>query len=187
MQSFYSKIMSTADRLDSAQIMSEVEFKGFDPIAYTDTIMTDPLELSLKIGVVGALRGGNWKKIKDTHIDFASVGYVENISPGQKNPTVKTILRTTAVLAPEIAHFLERDPKLKKRIKDSVVPACLQFPAAACVIMGPKARDEHIKFCKAFSALLPSGDFNMEIYRNMMKTQRDMKAQTEHVLEFLAS
>jgi hypothetical protein len=186
MDSFLAKVLAVADKLDAHQVISELEFKGFDPMAYLDTISKDSIELSLKIGITGAIRGGNWNKLKDTHIDFAAAGYVEELSPGKKDATVKTILRTTAVLAPEIAHILEKDGSLKKRIKDSVVPACLQFPAAGSITMGPKARAAHIDYCKRFSALLPGGQFNQDIYNAMCKSTRDMAAISDEVRSFIS-
>jgi hypothetical protein len=185
--SFLKALNEAVQTMDAHEAISSLEFKGFDPEAYIDTLKEDDVQMTLKIACTGAIRGSNWKKIKDTHIDFQAMGYTEKLVGGKKDTTVKTITRTTAVLAPQVALFLEREKNLKKRIQDSPVPAALQFPAAACIEMSPKARQQHIEFCIEFSKLLPNGKFSIGIYNQMSKTPHKVEFKTQMMLEFVNS
>jgi beta-glucosidase/6-phospho-beta-glucosidase/beta-galactosidase len=173
------------DTVDAHQLISELEFKGFDPRSYLDTLKEDDPGITLKIAITGAIRGTNWKKLKDTNLDFAALGYVDKLMPGKKDATVKTIIRTTSVLASQVAQILEMEKNLKKRNIESIVPACMQFPAAACIDMSDTARKAHIEYCKWFSELLPNGEFSLNIYNQMCKNPVKTEFKTEEAKSFI--
>jgi len=74
-----------------------------------------------------------------------------------------TILRFTASIPHWVAFWLF-SVNIEKKIETEECPGWLQFPGAASLPMGKKQRIAHISFCKAFSALLPGGSFNGNIY-----------------------
>jgi hypothetical protein len=171
---FFKEIENMVIKMDKSLLLKEIEFKGFSPDAYIIDIMKDSAEETLKIATTGALRGGNWDKLNDIP-DFAitlnKLGYVRKREINKAQ--AKTILRTTAVLAPEAAVVLS-NAKYSKRIEESEVPSCLQFPAAATITMSNKARILHKDFCKRFSELLPNGIFNESIYLQMSNKTRSL-------------
>lgn len=154
--------------------IDEHEFKGFDAIKYASIIKNDPPKDSIKIGILGAIQGGNWEKYKPLDQQMLiDHGYIRNISKNKASG--KSVLRTTSVLAPEVVVSLYYRPeRLQIKYDVNLLPIYLQFPGAASIQMNERIRKAHKDFCKEFSLQLPNGKFNENIYENMANNARPL-------------
>jgi len=181
--SFLDKI--NKEVLDEALLCIEIcEFKGFAVDKYLSLISKDNLKQTLLIATAGAMVGGKWdKQPLVVQQALRELGYVENWRLNKK--TAKTILRTTAVLAPEIARNLSLRPeKLQKRTQISI-PLALQFPAAAGIKMSTEAFELFCQWHFEFSKLI-NGESKKDLLKTMQLNSRDIPEDaSKEVLEFL--
>jgi hypothetical protein len=179
--------LSNLDFADFSEFVRDHEFKGFDARKYLDVVSNDPPKSTMSIAVLGAMQGGNWSKYRQSDVKvLQDLSYIQDVK--KNKATGKTVLRTTSVLAPEVACILFQNQKsLQLRYDHNKLPVFLQFPGAAAIRMNQKLRIEHIAFCKAFSALLPKGQFNENIYNSMASNAREMpKNAPEELVKLLA-
>lgn len=185
---FWNHVLKTADvkvlndvltesKLDQTYDMTAfirgVEYQGFDRLFYIKHALSlMSVSVFSRFAIIGALRGSNFEKIKDSCDDmpadlpstFTTVGFVK--TPKKRKDI--TILRNTASI-PHWCVYWFRKAGVDKKIPGSDCPAELQFPGAASLPMSREVRMQHIEFCYQFSQLLPGGKFNLNIYLVAMK------------------
>lgn len=167
----------TESKLDSTYDMTAfirgVEYQGFDRLFYIKHALSlMSVSVFSRFAIIGALRGSNFEKIKDScenmpadlPSSFTTVGFVK--TPKKRKDI--TILRNTASI-PHWCVYWFRKAGVDKKIPGSDCPAELQFPGAASLPMSREVRMQHIEFCYQFSQLLPGGKFNLNIYLVAMK------------------
>jgi len=159
-------------KVDSAYSMKEfidgVSYQGFDRELYIEAALK---KISVKhfcqFAVLGALRGSNFQKIKDTSPNmpsdlssaFDTAGFIKK--PKKKEDL--TILRCTASIPHWCAYWLLKSD-VPKKLPNEQCPSLIQFPGAASIPMSKQNRLDHLQFCQSFSTILPGGDFNINIY-----------------------
>jgi len=185
---FWNNVIKTADVKVLTTILSEsklnkeydmtlfirgIEYQGFDRLFYIKHALSlMSVSVFSRFAIIGALRGSNFEKIKDScenmpadlPSSFTTVGFVK--TPKKRKDI--TILRNTASI-PHWCVYWFRKAGVDKKIPGSDCPAELQFPGAASLPMSREVRMQHIEFCYQFSQLLPGGKFNLNIYMVAMK------------------
>lgn len=160
-------------KLDFASFIEGIIYQGFDREFYIrSSLKKVSVSVFCRFAILGAVRGSNFEKIKDSCLDMPS-DMSQLVSSGQVIKTAKrrddmTILRFTASIPHWVAFWLF-SVNMEKKIPTEACPGWLQFPGAASIPMGKEVRLQHISFCKAFSALLPNGSFKGTIYYTAYK------------------
>lgn len=155
-------------KLDFSTFIEGIVYQGFDRAFYIRAALKKvSVSVFCKFAILGAVRGSNFAKIVQSCTDMPQelITLVNNsvvIKTAKKRDDL-TILRFTASIPHWVAFWLF-SVDMDKKIESEDCPGWLQFPGAASLPMGKKQRLQHISFCKAFSALLPNGSFNGNIY-----------------------
>lgn len=162
-------------KLDFSSFIEGVIYQGFDREFYIKTALKKvPVSVFCKFAILGAVRGSNFTKIVNSCVEMPQelVNLVNNnvVIKSAKKRDDLTILRFTASIPHWVAFWLF-SVAMPKKIESEDCPGWLQFPGAASLPMGKKQRLQHISFCKAFSALLPGGSFNGNIYYTAYSNQ----------------
>nr|UYL94510.1 MAG: nucleocapsid protein [Leptosphaeria biglobosa negative single-stranded RNA virus 9] len=160
--------MEASGKLDFTGFIDGIIYQGFDRLYYIRMALKKvSVSTFCRFAILGAVRGSNFSKIVEKCLDMPQdlTTLVNNsvvIKTAKKRDDL-TILRFTASIPHWVAFWLFKY-NIDKKIDSLSCPGWLQFPGAASLPMSKKVRLEHIEFCKAFSALLPGGDFNGNIY-----------------------
>jgi hypothetical protein len=164
-------IASTDADYELTSFIRSIEYQGFDRLFYIKHALSKmSVSLFCRFAILGALRGSNFARIRETceamPTDmvnaFTSVGFVK--TPKKKDHI--TILRCSASIPHWCCFYmLTADVTKKLNVK---CHASLQFPNAASLPMSKEVRMNHIAFCQAFSSLLPGGKFRLSIYMTAM-------------------
>lgn len=160
--------VSRTKAFDSVEFIEGISYQGFSREAYIKAALkTLNLSVFIRFAILGAVRGSNFPKIKDTcegmPDDLIAIYDSGRIVKKAKKRTDLTILRFTASV-PEWCAYWMHGAGTEKKIQTENCPAYLQFPSAASIPMSVDLRRQHIKFSIAFSRLLPGGKFNANIY-----------------------
>jgi hypothetical protein len=150
------------------EFIDNILYQGFDREFYIKHALgIVSVSVFCRFAILGAIRGSNFEKIKDSSIDMPSdlsrLVSDNTVIKKAKKRTDLTILRFTASIPHWVAYWMHAHG-VPKKIPGSDCPAFLQFPGAASVPMSKDLRIKHLNFCIAFSALLPGGQFNANIY-----------------------
>lgn len=165
--------------LDFSAFIENISYQGFDRHFYIKAALKKvSVETFCRFAILGAVRGSNFAKIVDSCISMPT----ELKSAVDNNIVIKkakrrddlTILRFTASIPHWVAFWLF-SVNMDKKMASEACPGWLQFPGAASLPMGKTQRLQHISFCKAFSALLPGGSFNGNIYYTAYRNQIPVK------------
>ncbi|QNQ74051.1 NC [Plasmopara viticola lesion associated mycobunyavirales-like virus 8] len=165
------KLASTDAEYDMTSFIRAIEYQGFDRLYYIKVSLSKmSVSLFCRFALLGALRGSNFDRIKETCEQmpqdmintFGSVGFVK--TPKKRDHI--TILRCTASIPHWCAFHMKKAGVAKKL--DADCPSLIQFPGAASLPMSRTVRMQHIAFCQAFSSLLPGGTFRLSIYMTAM-------------------
>jgi len=154
--------------LDFAEFIEGISYQGFNRVEYIKSSLKKvSISIFCRFAILGAVRGSNFEKIKNTCTDMPS-DLTSLVNSGMivkkaKKKDEMTILRFTASIPHWVAFWLF-STGVGKKIESEPCPAWLQFPGAASIPMSKEVRLQHISFCKAFSAILPGGTFNGNIY-----------------------
>jgi hypothetical protein len=153
---------------DLVEFIRGIEYQGFNRDIYIKHALTKmSVKYFVEFAIIGAIRGSNFSRIEDKCLSMPKYLHDAHTDlPMKKKPaktTDLTILRNTASVPQWCAYWMER-ASVDKKLPDADCPACLQFPGAASLPMSKTVRLQHIAFCQAFSALLPGGNFNFNIY-----------------------
>lgn len=166
------KVAVQDSNYDMTAFIRAIEYQGFDRLFYIKHCLGKmSVSMFCRFAVLGSIRGSNFKRIVDTCegvpqdmiTTFSSIGFVK--TPSKR--TDITILRCTASIPHWCAYYLQK-ALVEKKITSSDCPAPIQFPGAASLPMSQSVRMQHIRFCVAFSSLLPGGAFKPTIYRTAM-------------------
>lgn len=174
---------------DMTQFIRGIEYQGFDRLFYIKHALTKmSVSVFSRFAIVGCLRGSNFMKIKDT-CDYMPADLVNgysslNFVKTPKKRTDLTILRNTASI-PHWCVYWCMKADVSKKIETEPCPASLQFPGAASLPMSKELRLNHLRFCQAFSMLLPGGKFNTNIYMTAYKNQIPVEEIPVEVCEIL--
>jgi len=162
------QISTTDQTYDMTTFIRGIEYQGFNRefyIRHALTIMS--VSVFSRFAIIGALRGSNFTKIKDScenmPSDLVAAHASMNFVKTPKKRTDLTILRNTACIPHWCAYWFIK-AGVEKKVQASKCPPSLQFPGAASLPMSKDIRIAHLDFCIAFSKLLPGGTFNMNIY-----------------------
>lgn len=155
-------------KLNFQEFIEGISYQGFNRIEYIKSSLKKvSVSVFCRFAILGAIRGSNFDKIKETCLvmpnDLAALVSGGQIVKKAKRRDDMTILRFTASIPHWVAFWLF-SVDIPKKIESEECPGWLQFPGAASLPMGKKQRLQHISFCKAFSSLLPGGDFKGTIY-----------------------
>jgi len=144
----------------------------------------------LKTAIMGAVRGGNAQKILDTpglenkmKTLLTDGTLITNRKAGKSSEL--TILRCTAAV-PQFAAKALLEAGASKKVPQSDLPACLQFPAAASLPMSSIVRAQHIAFSAKFSEII-GGIFNVNIYSAQFQDALPVKLIPPKILALLGS
>lgn len=167
--------LNSFGKLDYVSFIEGISYQGFDRLFYiTAALKKVSINVFCRFAILGAVRGSNFQKIKESCTDMpqdldtlVSSGTI--IKKAKKRDDL-TILRFTASIPHWVAFWLF-SVDMAKKIESNECPGWLQFPGAASLPMGKKLRLQHISFCKEFSALLPGGIFNGNIYKTAYMNQ----------------
>lgn len=165
------KLAALDKEYDLTDFIRGIEYQGFNRAQYIKfacSVMS--ISLFCRFALLGSIRGSNFKRISETCEDlpsdmtaaFERLGFVK--TPKKKNDL--TILRCTASIPHWCAFHM-----LRANVTDSIIDGChpaLQFPGAASLPMSKEVRINHVKYCVAFSALIPGGQFKPSIYATAM-------------------
>jgi len=162
------QISTTDQTYDMTAFIRGIEYQGFDREFYIRHALTMmSVSVFSRFAIIGALRGSNFTKIKDScenmPSDLVAAHASLNIVKTPKKKTDLTILRNTACIPHWCAYWFIK-AGVGKKVQASKCPAAFQFPGAASLPMSKDIRIAHLDFCIAFSKLLPGGTFNMNIY-----------------------
>jgi len=152
-----------------------ISYQGFDREVYIRAALKRvSVSVFCRFAILGAVRGSNFKKIVDSCLEMP-VDLIQLVDNGvilkkAKKREDLTILRFTASIPHWVAFWLFK-VDFPKKIESSDCPGWLQFPGAASLPMSKDIRLKHIAFCKAFSSLLPGGEFNGNIYYTAYSNQ----------------
>lgn len=160
--------MEASGKLDFTAFIEGIVYQGFDRLYYIKAALKK-LSVSQfsRFAILGAVRGSNFDRIVERCLMMPA-----DLTLLVKNNTVVkkankrddlTILRFTAAIPHWVAFWMFK-VDIGKKIESQPCPGWLQFPGAASLPMSREVRLQHIAFCKAFSALLPGGQFNGNIY-----------------------
>jgi len=151
---------------------------------YLYLISGDDVKSTLEIGVAGAMVGKNYAKLPPKILNnIKNLNYVKNFAENKSSS--KTILRTTAVLAPEITYILDKNVKKLQQRTNIKIPLSMQYPAAAGIKMSEKARQQHFAWYTEFSILI-KGKVSPDIYKNMKENARDINpGVSKELIDFL--
>lgn len=161
-------LAKTDSAYDMNSFIEGILYQGFDRAFYIKHALTlMSVKVFCQFAVLGAIRGSNLQKIAESSENLPqelitahnSLSFVKK----PKKRTDLTILRGTASIPHWCAYWMLK-AKVGKKIESADCHACLQFPGAASLPMSKSVRIDHIKFCMAFSNLLPGGSFNVNIY-----------------------
>jgi len=166
--------------LDFSTYIDNISYQGFDRLFYIRMALKKvSVSQFSRFAIMGAIRGSNFKKIVDSSISVPQdlITLVSNgtVIKNAKKRDDLTILRFTASIPHWVAFWLF-GAGVPKKISSLECPSCIQFPGAASLPMGKKQRLLHIEFCMAFSALLPGGSFNRNIYYTAYSNPIDRSA-----------
>jgi len=163
-------ISAGVTELDLAAIYEQVRYQGFNRHDYLKAALkVMSASTMIKVAMIGAVRGSNFKKIAETPSlpnDVKALmdsGVIIN-RKAEKTSDV-TITRCTAAL-PEWSAYAMMIAKVPGRISGIDMNDCLQFPAAGSLPMNKKVRIAHIEFSSKFSRLI-GGAFKATIYKAM--------------------
>lgn len=160
--------MESAGKLDFTAFIEGIVYQGFDRIYYIQAALKRvSVSQFSRFAILGAVRGSNFERIMEKCVSMPAdlERLVTNnvvIKKAVKRDDL-TILRFTASIPHWVAYWLFK-VNIAKKIESQECPGWLQFPGAASLPMSREVRVQHIAFCKAFSALLPGGTFNGNIY-----------------------
>lgn len=165
------QLAKTDQHYDLTAFIRDIEYQGFDRLFYIKHCLARmSVSLFARFAVLGAIRGSNFARIKETcervpddmTLAFSSLGFVK--TPKKRDHI--TILRCTASIPHWCAYYMLKAGVTHKL--NMACPAPIQFPGAASLPMSKEVRILHIKFCIAFSSVLPGGSFSMSIYATAM-------------------
>lgn len=155
------------DSIQWKSIFMEIGHNSFDPtvtLQLLSGIMTKK-QMVLTATMV-ALRGPKAaQKIKASFLGGKSLQDLGIIQRRNPRPDKLTPSRILAALPDFAAHGLMK-MKVPKRIASSSLPASLQFPAAAGIVLSVELRRAHYEFCVQFSEMI-GGEFNESLYLMM--------------------
>jgi len=159
--------------LDFSGFIKDIEYQGFDRLVYIRAALRRvTVSQFSRFAIMGAVRGSNFKRIRETSInvpnDLSTLVDSGIILKKAIKREDLTILRFTASIPHWVSFWLFK-VGFAKKIEAEDCPGWLQYPGAASLPMSKKLRIQHIKFCKSFSALLPGGTFNANIYMTAFK------------------
>lgn len=160
--------LHTSGKLEFSGFINDILYQGFDRLYYIRIALGKvSVGTFCKFAILGAVRGSNFKKIVDSCLSMPPE-LTRAVDTGLVIKTAKkrddlTILRFTAAIPHWVAFWLY-GVSMSKKIETEDCPGWLQFPGAASLPMSKTVRLQHISFCKAFSAILPGGSFNPNIY-----------------------
>lgn len=148
--------------------IDDILYQGFDREFYIKHALTlVSVETFCQFAIMGAIRGSNFKKIRETSISVPPtlISLVDGnvVIKKAKKRTDLTILRFTACIPHWVSYWLWKH-NVPAKLEKEGCPTFLQFPGAASVPMSKNLRLEHISFCREFSKLLPGGMFDPNIY-----------------------
>jgi hypothetical protein len=151
-----------------AAFIEGISYQGFDREVYIQAaLLKVSVSVFCRFAILGAVRGSNFKKIEENCLlmpsDLSLLVNNGTVIKKAKKRDDLTILRFTASIPHWVAFWLFK-VGFPKKIDNIECPGWLQFPGAASLPMSKPLRLQHIEFCKAFSALLPGGTFNGNIY-----------------------
>lgn len=160
--------MESSGKLDFTAFIEGIVYQGFDRLYYIKAALKRvSISQFSRFAILGAIRGSNFERIIERCLLMPA-----DLTLLVKNNTVikkankrddLTILRFTASIPHWVAFWMFK-VNIAKKIESQACPGWLQFPGAASLPMSREIRMQHIEFCKAFSALLPGGQFNGNIY-----------------------
>lgn len=155
-------------KLNFADFIEGISYQGFNREFYIRAALAKvSVSVFCRFAILGAVRGSNFSKIVDSCLvmpqDLITLHNNGIIIKKAKKKDDLTILRFTASIPHWVAFWLFT-VNYPKKIDTEDCPGWLQFPGAASLPMSKEVRLQHISFCKAFSALLPGGTFNGNIY-----------------------
>lgn len=154
--------------VDVDRFIMGIMYQGFNREFYIKhALSTLPISVFIRFALLGAIRGSNFNKVKDScddmPDDLVTIYNSGRIVKTPKKRTDLTILRFTASVPQWCAYWMH-SAGVEKKIATEDCPAFLQFPGAASLPMSSDLRRQHIRFSVAFSKLLPSGKFSESIY-----------------------
>lgn len=166
----FDLIIGGVDALDLEAIYEQIKYQGFNRGDYLKAALKvmSPSTM-IKVAMIGAVRGSNFKKISSSPNIPADVkmlmdnGVIINAKATKTSDV--TITRCTAAL-PQWSSYSLLKAGVPARLSKSDLPACLQFPAAGSLPMSRKVRIAHIEFSAQFSRLI-GGVFKTTIYKAM--------------------
>lgn len=167
LESFLNYV-NAVGKLEFAGFIDGITYQGFDREFYIrSALMKVSVSVFCRFAILGAVRGSNFKKIVDSCLtmpqDLITLHNSGVVIKTAKRRDDLTILRFTASIPHWVAFWLFK-VNMAKKLDQLACPGWLQFPGAASLPMGKEVRLQHIEFCKAFSALLPNGEFKGTIY-----------------------
>lgn len=160
--------MEASGKLDFTAFIEGIVYQGFDRLYYIKAALKRvSVSQFSRFAILGAVRGSNFDRIVERCLmmppDLVLLVKNNTVIKTAKKRDDLTILRFTAAIPHWVAFWLFK-VDIAKKIETQSCPGWLQFPGAASLPMSKEVRLQHIAFCKAFSALLPGGTFNGNIY-----------------------
>lgn len=169
----FADFMQAVMRVDddeTSRMMSDLEFKGFNPLEYQAIIMKDDPQDTLRIGLLGVMKGSNWDKYSEEDKSMLKKYGYQKKPRGNAKAGAKTVLRTTNTLAPAIALVIQKNSDKYKTTYRGNCPKCIQFPGAGSLNLGKSTREKHRVYC-AWLALQLSSEFNETLYDTIASNQ----------------
>lgn len=164
-------IVVNSGKFDYRKYIDDIKYQGFERSGFIVAALKQisPNQF-LRLAILGAIRGANFEKIKDSSTaidqdlkDLFTSGVVKRKAV---KSTDITVLRCTASLPQWCVYFMGQAP-VQKKLPGLECHASLQFPAAGSLPMSDKIRLDHIRFSMAFSKVI-GGRFDENIYMAMM-------------------
>lgn len=163
-------ISSSIETVDLTALYEAVRYQGFNRHDFLKfALKSMSPSTMIKVAMIGAVRGSNFKKISETPTlpqDVKSLmdsGTILNRKATKSSDI--TLTRCTAAL-PQWSAYALLKAQVPGRIARIDMHDCLQFPAAGSLPMNAKVRAAHIEFSAKFSKLI-GGSFKATIYKAM--------------------
>jgi len=156
--------------VDLSALYEAVRYQGFNRQDFLKTALKKMSPSTMiKVAMIGAVRGSNFKKIAETPTLPADVKKLMDSGDILNKKATKssdiTLTRCTAAL-PQWSAFALLKAQVPGRISRIDMNDCLQFPAAGSLPMSNRVRKAHIEFSAKFSKLI-GGTFKSTIYKAM--------------------
>jgi hypothetical protein len=188
-EEFFKLVLSSIDSIDHSALYEQIKYQGFNREDFLKSALKHMSPATMiRVAMIGAVRGSNFKKISDTPNlpqDVKSLmdsGIIINAKP--KKTSDITLTRCTAAMPQWTAYSLLK-ADVPGRIGKSNLHACLQFPAAGSLPMSLAVRTAHIEFSAQFSILI-NGSFKASIYKAMYSDTVDVASIHPEVLVHLS-